>query len=363
MSSQGLVLHTAFAVTPDGLPLGLLDQKVVARQAQPDALKQLKQRSHNNRVPIEDKESFRWLASLSKTQQVTANSGVQVVTVCDREGDMYERFELAATQAASILVSARKDRLINKSSRYATKPVHRRWSHMQGLAPQGDSAVEIPAGDYKPARVARLELRCGSITLPPPRNPLRHKTEALPDFDLSAVYLVESAPPATEEPLEGMLLTPLAVTNVAQAIEKVRWSWLRWRIEVFHKILKSGLKVETCRLQTADRLMRYLTLLRVIAWRIFGLTLLGRSHPDLPCSSLLADEEGKVLYTNMHPPQPLPRHPPPLKEAIRWMAQLGGLLARKHEGTPGPIVLWRGWKRLCDLTEGWGVAMGRPTCG
>jgi hypothetical protein len=160
-----------------------------------------------------------------------------------------------------------------------------------------------------------------------------------------------------------MLLTNLAVTNVAQAIEKVRWYCLRWRIEVFHKILKSGLKVETCRLQTADRLMRYLTLMSVIAWRIFWLTLLGRSHPDLPCSSLLGDEEWKVLYTKMHPTQPLSLHPPPLKEAIRWIAQLGGFLARKHAGKPGPIALWRGWKRLCDLTEGWGLAMGRPTCG
>ena len=106
MSSQGIVMHTAFAVTTDGLPLGLLDQKVFARQSPPEALKQLKQRSHNNSVPIADKESFRWLASLSKTEQVTANAGVQVVTVCDREGDMYELFELANTNAASILVRA-----------------------------------------------------------------------------------------------------------------------------------------------------------------------------------------------------------------------------------------------------------------
>lgn len=157
MSSQGIVMHTAFAVTTDGLPLGLLDQKVFARQSQPEVLKQLKKRSHNNSVPIEDKESFRWLESLRKTQQVTANSGVQVVTVWDREGDMYELFELADTNAASILVRASKDRLINKSSRYTTKPVHRLWSYMQGLASQGKITVAIPAGDHQPARVARLE--------------------------------------------------------------------------------------------------------------------------------------------------------------------------------------------------------------
>jgi hypothetical protein len=363
MSSQGIVMHTAFAVTTDGLPLGLLDQQVFARQAQPETLKQLKKTSHNNSVPIEAKESFRWLESLRKTQQVTANSGVHVVTVCDREGDMYELFELAYKDDAALLVRASKDRLINKASRYTAKPEYRLWSYMQGLSSQGDIAVEIPAGAHKPARVAQLALRFGSITLNPPRNHLRHKTEVLPDLDLSAVYLVESDPPATEEPLEWMLLTNLAVTNVEQALEKVRWYCLRWRIEVFHKILKSGLKVEACRLQTADRLMRYLTLMSVIAWRIFWITLISRAHPDLPCSSLLADEEWKVLYAKMHPTKPLPIQPPPLKATLRWIAQLGGFLARKHDREPGPIALWRGWKRLCDLAEGWELARGRPTCG
>jgi len=357
MSSLGVIMHTSFAMTSEGLPLGLLDQRVFARESLPEDLRALKKKSHGVNVAIEDKESIRWLNSLKKTQTAVSGSDIKIVTICDREGDFYEFLECADKIGASVLVRARGDRIINKSSRYSEKLNVQLWSHIQSLPNQGSYEVEIPARDQKPARTAALETRFGSFTMNPPRNHIRHKTEILPDLNLNAIYVLEKYPPEGEEPLEWMLLTDLPVTTFAEAIEKIQWYCLRWRIEIFHKILKSGLKVEQCRLQTADRLIRYLTVMSIIAWRIYWITIVARTDPDLPCTQFMAEDEWKVLYAKINKTQTLPKKPPLMREAVRWIAMLGGFLARKGDGEPGIITLWRGWKRLCDLTEGWSLAL------
>lgn len=118
VSTNGLIMHTSFAVTTEGLPIGLLDQNVFSRKSQSEELKEKKKRSHNTNVAIEDKESIRWLNALKKTQGAVLGSKVHVVTVCDREGDFYEFLEWAHERNASVLVRAREDRKINQSSRY-----------------------------------------------------------------------------------------------------------------------------------------------------------------------------------------------------------------------------------------------------
>lgn len=356
MTSQGLVMHTCFAVSAEGLPLGIFDQKIHAREPQSEELRARKKRTHNNGVAIEEKESFRWLESLRRTKGVTGTQETQIVTVCDREGDIYELFELAAQIKSSVLIRAAKDRRINQSSRYSEKSEHKLWSFIKNVPSQGTVEVEVPSKDQRPSRIAELELRFEAFTINPPRNHIRHKTETLPDLNLFAIHLFEKSPPEGTEAVEWMLLTDIPITSFDEAMEKVGWYCLRWRIEVFHKILKSGLKVEECRLGSADRLIRYLTVMSVIAWRIFFITLMGRSNPNLPCTVLLDEEEWKVLHTKIHPGKVLPPDAPRLEDAIRWIAQLGGFLARKSDGNPGPIVIWRGWKRLSDLTDGWTLA-------
>ena len=354
-STNGLVMHTSFAVTTKGLPIGLLDQNIFSRKSQSEELKEKKKRSHNINVAIEDKESIRWLSALKKTQEAVLGSKVHVVTVCDREGDFYEFLELAHKQTASVLVRARENRMINRSSRYC-KTNSRLWDTIYSLPSQGIIEVEIPARNQKPARTAKLETRFGPFRMNPPYNHIRHKTENLPDLNLNAVYVVEIHPPEGAEALEWMLLTDLPVTHFDEAVEKVRWYCLRWRIEIFHKVLKSGLRVEQCRLQTADRLIRYLTVMSIIAWRIYWTTLIARTNPETPCSALLAEEEWKVLYYKIHNTKSYPKKPPPIREVVRWIAMLGGFLARKSDGEPGVTTVWRGWKRLFDLSEGWNLA-------
>ncbi len=358
LHSQGLVMHSCLAVTTDGVPLGLLDQQIFAREAvaadHPE---------HRNVTPIEDKESYRWLASLRNSRPVCGET--QLVTVCDREADIYELFQLAAEIAAPVLVRAKHDRPVNKRSMYAEKDITKLWALLEKQPGVGSFTIEIPArqgtkhATPREPRVATVELRFVAFTLNPPKR----LSAKLPDLAMYAIYVREKDPPAGVPPLEWMLLTNLKIENFDQAYEKVRWYCLRWRIEMYHKVLKSGFHIEQCRLGDAQRLIRYVTVISIIAWRLFRLTLIARTHPEAPCTTLLTEQEWKVLYCKVHNTTALPPTPPALHEVIVWIARLGGFLARKNDGQPGTITLWRGWKRLTDLTQGWLLAVGGETCG
>ena len=178
-----------------------------------------------------------------------------------------------------------------------------------------------------------------------------------------AVYVFEPNPPDGEEPVEWMLLTNLTVRSFDEAYEKVLWYCLRWRIEMYYKVLKSGFRVEECRLGHAERLTRYLTVMSIVAWRLFMITLIARTDPATPCTKLLADHEWRVLFLKVNNKKKLPKKTPAIGEVVIWIARLGGFLARKGDGPPGTITLWRGWKRLADLTEGWNLAVQFNSCG
>ena len=125
---------------------------------------------------------------------------------------------------------------------------------------------------------------------------------------------------------------------------------------MYFKVLKSGFRVEACRLASAERLTRYLTVMSVVAWRLFMITLIARTDPAMPCTKFLAKQEWRVLYLKAKKDREPPATPPTIGEAVRWIAELGGYLARKGDSPPGTMTLWRGWKRLADLTEGWNLA-------
>jgi hypothetical protein len=174
----------------------------------------------------------------------------------------------------------------------------------------------------------------------------------------------EENPPEGEERIEWMLLTNLEVTSFEEACEKVRWYGLRWRIEIFFKVIKSGFRVEACRLAHGERLARYLTVISIVAWRLFMITLIARTDPNQCCSRLLTRKEWEILFQRTNRNEKIPQNPPTIKEAVTWITRLGGHRGRKCDGAPGPITLWRGWKRLTDLCEGARIAnQTTSTCG
>ena len=136
----------------------------------------------------------------------------------------------------------------------------------------------------------------------------------------------------------------------------VHWYTLRWLIERYHYILKSGCQVEHLQLETADALLRAQALYSIVAWRVLDLTYVGRTTPMAPCTVILSELEWQVLVAAVQPDTPLPSTPPTVQQAIRWLAQLGGFLGRKGDGAPGPKTIWRGVRRLHTMVQGYEIA-------
>jgi len=346
---RGFGLHSTLAVTPQGQPLGLLTQAYVERP--------LDQPAHTpnelRKLPIEKKESYRWLQAFEKTISL-APPGVQVVTVCDREADIYDLFALAQERQASLLVRAEDNRCLQDEQ------VRHLWPKLEQQPIQGELCVHITGNDKRKERQATVSVRYCTVKLRPPWRPEQKK---LPVVTLQAILVREENPPANlaelgdHEPIEWLLLTNTPVSHFDQAVQVIAWYGCRWQIEVFHKILKSGCRVEDCLLQTTKRLQNYIALMGVVAWRLHWLTYINRTAPDLPCTHILTTVEWQALYLRIHKSTQFPQAPPTVRQTVRWIAQLGGFLGRKSDGEPGVTVIWRGWQRLQDFAATWDVVV------
>jgi transposase Tn5 family protein len=133
-----------------------------------------------------------------------------------------------------------------------------------------------------------------------------------------------------------------------------------YNIEVWHRILKSGCRIEARQLATGERLQRCLTLYSVIAWRVFYAIMLARAVPEMPCNVRLDIEEWQALYCAIHHCPTPPEEPPSLDQAVRWIAQLGGFVGRRRRDPPGAETLWRGFQHLTDLTRMYRIMRSAP---
>jgi hypothetical protein len=205
---------------------------------------------------------------------------------------------------------------------------------------------------------AVLEIRVRRVHVLPPIG----KQRRYPALDLTVLHVTERGPPRGRRPIEWKLLTDLPVRSRREAIEKIRWYAMRWKIETFHKILKSGCRMEESRLRSAERIANLLALFCIIAWRILWLTLAHRADPGAAPRTTLSERE--ITLLDRLAPDAKGREPEKntLTVYIRKLARLGGHLGRSRDPPPGVIVLWRGLSRLADIELG--VEIARPSrCG
>jgi hypothetical protein len=338
--AQGLKLHDTLAFTPDGVPLGVLDAECWARDAIPDAPKPGK----TPRRGVEETEALRWLTSYRQSARVQALlPQTQVVSVADREADIYELFQQARETPGGpdLLIRANRSR----ARRVAAEAQPRLWEHVLAQPEAGSLALHIPGKGGRKARTAELVVRHTPVTLAAPRG------KSGPQLPLWAVHAIERTPPPDTQAVEWLLLTTVAVDGLTQACERLSWYAVRWSIEIFHRTLKSGCRLEDRRLAEAGNLQACLALDMIVAWRVLYLTRLGRQTPDLPCSVFFEEEEWKALYAYHHQSTAIPEQPPTVGVAMRMVAQIGGFLGRKGDGHPGATVLWRGLDKLSFITD------------
>jgi hypothetical protein len=335
----GMICHGTLAFTPQRLPLGVLGLRVWARDPE-----QPKRRATRRARSIQDKESHKWIDSVQAVAALQAQlPETRWVSVADREGDVYEFLSQAQALGVNVLVRAAWDRNIEDAESA------RLWDKLASAPVLAHKFLMLPARPKRPARVARLSVRACPVTLKPPlHHPDRHRLEPI---TLWGLWAYEENAPAGVEPLDWRLLTTVAVDSPEHALERLDWYACRWGIELWHKVLKSGCNIEARQLESFERLQRLLTLFAVIAWRILYATMLARLVPEMPCTAILNQDEWQALYCRIHR-TPIPcATAPPLRQAVHWIAQLGGFLARAGDGEPGVKTLWQGFQYLIPMTE------------
>jgi len=333
----GLSMHSSLAVTTDGLPLGLAAIKFWTR----DKFKgtaALKKKVNPTRMPIEQKESYRWLENV---RQSTARLGSdRCVHVGDRESDIFELFCTAEELGTSFLFRTCVDRLAGDGK-------HTIATEMAETSVAGVHAIDVIDKDRRPA-VAKLELRYRTIKVLPPIG----KQKRYPSLTLTVIHAREAEEPLNRERIDWKLITNLPVSSPPDVIEKLSWYALRWKIEVFHKILKSGCRAEEARLRTAERLVKLIAVFCIMSWRIFWMTMLTRAAPDAPPETALTSTETNLLDRLVPDKKATWEGHQNLAHYMIKIARLGGYLARKHDGPPGNLVMWRGLSRLVDIKLG-----------
>lgn len=339
----GLLVHDTMAFTPTGLALGLVDVQCWARDAQ--AFGKKHQRAS---LPIEAKESYKWLKSVQAAARLQAQCpDTLVVSVGDREADVFELFDLVRSlaHAPQLLVRAETNRRIDGSQ-------DKLWEHLAAQPIAGYEHLLLPRTPQRPRRKAKLAISFAAVRVKAPQGKSQLKA-----VDLWAVWAREIDAPANSKALEWMLLTTCQVNRFEQALEKIAWYTERWGIEVYHRTLKSGCKIETRQLGSAERIEACLAIDLVVAWRILHLTKLGREHPEVPCTVYFSDLEWKALLTYVNRDAHLAKEPPSLREATRMVASLGGFLGRKGDGEPGTQTIWLGLQRLDDIAVVYEIVM------
>lgn len=367
---QGLLAHTALAVGSDGVSLGLLDQKIWARDNP--------QFAH---VWKEEKESSKWLKLLEHTHAILPK-GVQAITIADREADITALMKQACELEVPFIIRSRDRKLAERTSEHGSS-----WliEHLEHQPVVFEYTIEVPIKTRKKAakrsgmRVAQVEVHFGAVSIrdgAKKSGQYKYHQHKIPQsaqppeqgLELFAVLVMEKRQQedASLEPVNWVLLTNLKIKTAEQAMECVSAYKMRWHIENFHRVLKSGCTVEQCRLQTAEKLDRYITLMSIIAWRLYWLTHLSRAKPDALCEQIFEPREWKLLHRYHNPSAPTPNEPPSLREVTHWIARLGGFLGRKGDGEPGVITLWRGYQRFIDMIFAYEIlheSRGAATCG
>jgi hypothetical protein len=334
---NGLKIHSSLAVSPSGVPLGLLSQQVWVRKPKTKHVKPRRQRATRH------KESQRWLTTWAESQQ-RLPARVSVVTVADSEADIFDLFAAPRRPGAELLIRGTHNRRVDSTAKYL-------WDTVRAAAVMGPDQVTVRRRDGHPTRTATVIVRTATVTVQPPRH-RRHRGRLKP-VTLNVVLVEELDPPKGVEPLEWLLLTTLPVDAWGLVDRVVTWYSYRWLMERYHFVYKSGCRLEDRQLQTADRVKRALATYSVVAWRLLWLTYAARDHPEFSCDVALEPAEWQALYSDHFDTLQLPETPPTLHEAVTWVAQLGGFQARKSDGEPGVQALWQGLSRLNDLTRSW----------
>lgn len=357
---MGTLFHPLMAFDDQGLALGTVWSKTWVREEveepeeKPSAAEKRKQR---RQLPIEEKESFRWLEGF-RAALATAKACPQTQCICvaDSEADIYELFleerQVNETGKLEMLVRAGQERSLNHGGGRVLDAVRSTPCLYTCHVDVSKRTLKIKAkkrlrNQPREARLAEVGVRAMTVAL----RPSDRAGHSLPEVTVNVVLVEEINTPEGQIPVQWLLITTLPIDTVEQVQLIVHYYTIRWQIEIYFRTLKSGCRVEERYFENLDRLLNCLAVYSIVAWKVLALCRLSRECPDLSCEVVFDPSEWKPVYMAIHRSQP-PKTPPTLNEVVRMIASLGGYVPRKST-QPGTQTLWIGLQRLQDLALAW----------
>jgi hypothetical protein len=334
----GIKAHSCIAVTPDGVPIGLMSQSCITREKSKNPEKD----SKKVKRPIDEKESNRWLEAMRETTK-NIPVGAQAITICDRECDFYEFYNEAIDIEEKFIVRVVHNRVTANNERLR--------STLENMAPAGTANVYIPRDTRRniKARTVELEISYAQITWKRPS--IRKEAHIATTITFNVVRIVEKNPMDDVEAIEWILATNLDVSSAEEAFLVVQYYVERWKIERFHHVLKSGCNVEKIQQRNVERIKPLMLIYSVIALYILAMTLSARSFPDTPCDVFFDENEWKILFKAANRTTIPPKNPYKLTQAIEYLGILAGRKFSPSDGEIGAETIWQGLFALYLLVE------------
>jgi len=333
-SGSGFLLHSSLMVRTDGSEIaGLAGQVIRYRKAVP------KEICGAQRLRREDRESVIWwklIDGIGKPPQ-----GVRFTHVFDRGGDQFELYcHISQTGAGWVGRASQLSRTIGTPEDQKMKLV----DYLEQLPVVGTYTLDIPATKKTPARQATMEVRCGALVVPRPRNVSAWvRKNGIKEINMWVVEAREINAPKNIEPTHWVLLTSDAVENFADAWRILGYYEKRWLVEEFHKALKTGCRLESRQYETAKRLEAISGMLSVLAVRLLQLKIVARNEPDRSAEDVVP--KSWVVMLQAMRKRKVTAHWS-VGKFYRELAMLGGFLGRKSDGQPGWMTLWRGFEKM-----------------
>lgn len=325
-SGKGIMCYTSMAVSPQGLPLGLLYQHSWIRDPE-----QVGKSSLRKKLPFEDKESYLWYQGVEEVNNLLKND-THKIHIADREADIYELFFQHFEPHTDLLIRARHNRRIGPSGHL--------WDTIAEMPLCGTSVIEVPDKRHNKKKRIKIEIRYRKVELLRPQD-TKH---AYNSVELTAIEVRLAGKPA--DGINWKLLTSINIDSISEVLQCIKWYTYRWLIERFHYVLKSGTKIEELQLRQADRLQKAILVYSLAAFIVMQLVYEARFYPELSCEVMLTEAKWKTLFILIHGNRKIPEKPPSLKQAVMWIGRLGGHLGRKSDGHPGLKTIWLGYQQL-----------------
>lgn len=337
---RAMFVHSTLLFAPEThTVVGLIEQQRWTRD-----IKKRGQRHQHATRPYKEKESYKWEQASERVANRLGDKMSDVISVCDREADLFEYLTYKHEQRQRFLVRSMQSRCIEEHN-------NRLYDYASKLQSAGSKELKIPQKGGRKARTAHLDIKYAPITLKSPAN--KKELDNIPLYYVGCIEQGES-----NDKLAWHLLTSEPITSKEEALKIVSYYEMRWLIEDFHKVWKSeGTQVEQLRMQSKDNLERYSVILAFIATRLLQLRFMNKSEElsKVNCERVFKGKAWKLMWLKLEKKE-LPNEAPNMSWAYKGIARLGGWKDSKRTGRASIKVLWQGWFRLQTILEGYELA-------